>query len=116
MTTIRINKKFSKFDFAKKYYSILFTLNNIHLSIGELNLFCYCAVNGTLSTPPVRNGFIEEFGIPKNSVYNMMSRLQKRKLLVKIQGKIRINPAFYIDFNKDDKYSLQIGIEINKDE
>lgn len=90
----------STFDFAKVYYGILFKLNQIKITDSELNLISYSAVNGTLSTPPVRDQFMKEFSIPKGSFYNMIAKLQKVNILVKVNNKIRINPKIQLDFNK----------------
>ncbi len=96
-----ITKKYSSnLEFAKAYYNFITQINNISITPTEMNLLCYCAVNGTISTPPVRDAFIEQYNVPKGSIYNIVSKLQKLKLMVKIQGKIRVNPAIQIDFNK----------------
>lgn len=108
-----INKSFeSKFEFAKIYYSIIFQLNKIKTTNNELNLICYSAVNGTFSTPPIREQFMKDFGIPKGSLYNMLSKLQQKKILVKVQNKIRINPQIQLDFDRPF-YKLDIILRNN---
>lgn len=106
----KINKKYtSDIDFARAYYSLIVQLNNISITPTEMNLLCYCAVNGTISTPPVRDAFIQEFKVPKGSVYNIVSKLQRLKLMIKIQGKIRVNPALQIDFSKHT-YKIELTL------
>lgn len=103
----------SRFEIAQKYYMILFDLNNIHVTKGELNLISFLAVHGTVSTPSVRKLFEETFGAPINSIYNMVSKLQKKRLLVKDKdNKIRVNPQILPDFSKGD---LLLVIKIHSD-
>lgn len=105
-----INKKYSSdIEFAEAYYTMITQLNKIHLTNTEMSLLCYCAVYGTISTPPVRDAYIKEYKVPKGSVYNIVSKLQKLKLMVKIQGKIRVNPALQIDFTANT-YNLNISL------
>jgi len=111
----RIQKSYkTQFDIAKCYYTIVFGLNNLHVTKNELNLVAFSAVMGTISTPPVRKQFCEEFDIPTGSMYNMVSKLQKQQILYKDQeNKIRVNPVILPDFTRPD---LLLIIKMNKDE
>jgi len=107
-----IQKYDTDFEIARKYYVILFALNNLKITHKELDLVAYCAVHGTISTPPVRNEFMRIFNVPKNSVYNMISELKKLNILFKDKdNKIRINPQILPDFNKKE---LILAIKISK--
>jgi len=98
------------FNLAKRYYRIIFALNDIHVTESELNLIVFSALHGTISTPPVRNEFIKKFNTPINSIYNMSSKLQKRGIFVKENDeKVRVNPAILPGF-KDD-LTLVIKLE-----
>lgn len=109
----KINKEYtSSMEFAKAYYTFITQINKIDITSKEMDLLCYCAINGTISTPPVRDAFIKEYNTPKGSVYNMVAKLQKLRLMVKINGKIRVNPALQIDFNKPS-YKIELSL-INK--
>lgn len=96
----KISKTFnSEFDLAKKYYIILFTLNNIHLTKNEINLVAFAAINGTLSTPPIKSQFCTEFNIPQSSLYNMIGKLRKNQILIRDKdNKLRINPIILPNF------------------
>ena len=109
-----IQKSFkSEFEIAKKYYSIVLLLNNLSITPTELNLLSFIAVNGTISTPPVRDEFMKEFDIHKNHVYNMQAKLQKLKLLIKDkENKVRVNPNIHPDFNNPD---LILMVKLHKD-
>lgn len=108
----KISKSYdSLFEIARKYYSIVFDLGNIKVTTSELDLIAFSAVNGTISTPPVRDEFIKEFKVPKGSVYNMVSKLQKMKIFVKdTDNKVRVNKQILPDFNNE----LLLTITINK--
>lgn len=96
----RVAKSYkSEFEIAKKYYTIIFGLNDIHLTKNEMNLVAFAAVNGTLSTPPIKQQFCEEFKVPAASVYNMIGKLKKLSIFIKDRdNKIRINPIILPNF------------------
>lgn len=107
-----LNKSESNFQLAKKYFKIIFTLNDLHVTDSELNLITFSALNGTISTPPVRDEFIKQFNIPIVSVYNMSSKLQKLGILIKDNDKkIRLHPSINLKFN--EPISLILKMEIN---
>jgi hypothetical protein len=79
----KIYKEFPNMELVKKYYAILFLLNDIHVPEKELSLVAFSALNGSLTSPPIRNKFIVLFNSSEGSVYNMMASLQKKNILVK---------------------------------
>lgn len=97
----RIQKSYNtSFDIARCYYSVLFGINDVHVTKNELNLVAFSAVMGTISTPPIRKQFCNEFNVPTGSVYNMVARLQKLNILNKDkENKIRVNPSILPDFS-----------------
>jgi hypothetical protein len=88
------------FSIAKRFYSIICILNNIKITNKELELLAFCAVEGTISTPPVKERFIEQFKSTPGNIHNISSKLQRLNLFQKIKGKIRVNPALQIDFKE----------------
>lgn len=91
----------------------MFGLNNLHVTNNELNLVAFSAVMGTISTPPIRKQFCEEFDVSAGSVYNMVAKLQKGSILVKDKdNKIRVNPTILPDFTKPD---VLLVIKLGKD-
>lgn len=101
MTTQKIYKKFPRFLLAKKYYQTLFILNDLKIADKEISLVAFSALNGSLSSPPIRNRFISEFQSSEGSVYNMLSHLQKLQILVKdTDHKIRLNPQILPQFSE----------------
>lgn len=98
---------------CRKYYGILFLVNNISISPMELELLCYCVLYGTISTPPTREEFLTNTSIKKASMYNLIARLQKKKLLIKgIDKKIRINPSLKINLKDINYITLNISMKI----
>lgn len=100
----RIEKKFeTDFEIAKRYYTIVLGLNDIHVTKSEMNLIAFSAVNGTISTPPIKQQFCELFDIPPGSIYNMICKLRKLGILTKDKdNKIRVNPVIRPDFSKPE--------------
>jgi len=69
----RIEKEFdSRFEIAKRYYTIIFGLNNIHITKSELNLIAFSAINDTLTVSNIKQLFCKEFEVPPGSIYNMI--------------------------------------------
>lgn len=91
-----------KLSIAEKYYRLLFDVNNMEVTDIQMQMIAYCAVRGTLSTPPIRDGFLERYKIAKGTFYNNIGKLLERKLLVKHNKKIRVNPVIMLDWTKDE--------------
>lgn len=110
----KISKSYdSLLEIAKKYYLIVFSLNNINVTPNQLELVAFSAINGTLSTPPVRDEFIRKYNIPIHSVYNMIAELKKQNILIKDKDKkIRVNPQILPDFT-NNQHVLVINLQIN---
>ena len=106
----RIAKTYSsEFEVAKKYYTIVFGLNDIHLTKHELNLVAFSAVNGTISTPPIKEQFCKEFNISSASIYNIIGKLKKLDILIKDKdNKIRVNPIILPNFGLHSNIVLVI--------
>lgn len=100
----RVEKSFSsKIELAKRYYGLIFLLNGINITDRELDLVSFSAINGTISTPPVREEFMKVYDISKAHVYNLTAKLQKMSILIKDKdNKIRINNSIYPDFSNKE--------------
>lgn len=102
-------------EIASIYYKLIGALYNIHLTDMELGVMMYTSIYGTISTPPAREEFIKEYNSSKASLHNIISRLQKRKLLIKDEfNKIRIRPELCL--LTDDSYQFKIILSIKKEE
>jgi len=88
---------------------MLFSINGMHLSPTELDLVAFSAVNGTLSTPPLRGEFLEKFNLSENYLNTILPKLRKQGLLVKDDNKkMRVNPKILIDFKEDIRLEIKL--------
>lgn len=87
-----------------KYFKILFTLNDIHVTGQEVNVLAYTAYYGEMSTIRPRSACMRGLNIPVNSLNNAVHTLHKKKLLQKIgpDKTIVINPALGLSSFKED--------------
>lgn len=107
----RILKSYqSHFEVAKKYYSILFDINNLNVTKNELELVAFIAVYGSISIKDNREAFKQGFGVSSASIYNMVSKLKKLDILIKEKNKVLIHPTLLPDFSN---LILIIKLEVN---
>ena len=108
-----VKKISSPFDRAKAYYTILFTVNSIPFSPIELDMIAFTAVNGTLSSPPLRDEFLSTFKISRNYFNMTLPKLRKRGIMVKGDDKkMRLSPILQRDFSGH----ILLHLNILKDE
>lgn len=97
------------FQIAKKYYSVLFSVNGINVTEREIQLVSFIAVNGSISYKHVKEDFCKEFKTSSATINNIVSRLKQLGILIKEEGKVKVMPAISLDFNKN--VVLQITLE-----
>jgi hypothetical protein len=111
----KIKKEFTTpLELAQKYYSILLTLNNIPFTKRQLQVLSYTAIRGTISSSSAKDDFIKTFGSSIDSINNVISELHKHKLLVKINGKNKVNPKIALDFSNKN-YVIQLNLKIREE-
>jgi len=86
---------------AIKYYSVMFSLNNIRLPQKQLYLLAFTAARGSITSPAARKEFVEAFDSSLASLENMKQELVKAGLLVQIDMKYKVNPQIALDFTRD---------------
>jgi len=101
----------SPVELAQKYYSTLLVLNNISLSQREIELISFTAVRGTISSSSAKDEFIRQFGSSVDTINNMISKLRKKSLLIKQNGKTKIHPSIALDFNHKT-FVIQLKLNI----
>lgn len=107
----KINKNLeSPFEVAKSYYKILFELNGHFLSNLELDLISFTAVRGFITTVKAKKDFVKEYNTSQATVNNLVSKLRRKGILVKEQGKTKVNPAIVKDFS--DGVMLVIKLQL----
>jgi len=93
---------------AYRYYSVLSALNDLELTEREIQLMSFIAVSGSISVPSNREKFCLTYKTTGATVNNMVSKLKKRNLLFKKDGKIVVNPLISLDFSNDITLEIKI--------
>jgi hypothetical protein len=96
------------FQLAEKYYSILFTINNLHLTEREIQLIAFTAIKGNITYANVREEFCKTYNSTSPTINNIVSKLKKLGIFVKENGKVKINPKICIDFHKDLMLNIKL--------
>lgn len=94
-----------------KYYSLISELNNLNLTERELQLLSFTANRGTISSLSSKEEFSRRFSSSIATINNMISKLSRMKLLVKVNGKTRVNPKISIDFSKNVVMNIFISLK-----
>lgn len=85
---------------AYTYFSMLSIFNNFKLTEREIDLLSHIAINGHIGSVTSKREFINQYKTTLPTINNIISKLYSKHLLVKIDKKIRINPAIKIDFQE----------------
>ena len=93
---------------SHRYYSVLSALNDLELTEREVQLMSFIAVSGSISVPSNREKFCSTYKTTGATVNNMVSKLKKRNLLLKKDGKIVVNPLISLDFSSDITLEIKI--------
>lgn len=86
---------------AIKYYGILSVWNDLGLTRRKVQLLAYTAIRGTISSLSSKEDFSRLYRSSPATINNMISELNEIGLLVKVQGKYKVNPQINLDFSKD---------------
>jgi hypothetical protein len=100
MVVQKIKKTLSPLQVAESYYKVICALNNIHLTKRQLQLLSFTAVKGGITNPGARKEFCSLYSTTEASVNNLVGDLKELHLLVKTEGKTRVNPAIQLDFSQ----------------
>jgi hypothetical protein len=95
-------------EVSYRYYSVLSALNDLELTDREIQLMSFIAVSGSISVPSNRDKFCSTYKTTGATVNNMVSKLKKRNLLLKKDGKIVVNPLISLDFSSDITLEIKI--------
>jgi len=93
---------------AEKYYSVLFTINNLHLTEREIQLVAFTAIKGNITYANVREEFCKTYNSTSPTINNIVSKLKKLGIFVKENGKVKVNPKICIDFKKDLMLNIKL--------
>lgn len=97
------------------WFKFISAINDISLTKRELELLAFINIRGTISSMQAKEDFCNEFQTSKATISNMISRLLKKRLLIKEKNKTKINPALKVDFNNDFivRFYINLNNEIN---
>lgn len=98
----------SDIGIASVYYSVLSAFNGLLLTDREIELMAFIAVSGSISISDNRKAFCETYGTTSATVNNMVSKLKKKGLLVKKDGRVVVSPIISLDFTKDIQLEMKI--------
>ena len=96
------------FQLAEKYYNILFTINNLHLTEREIQLIAFTAIKGNITYANVREEFCKTYNSTSPTINNIVSKLKRLGIFIKENGKVKINPKIIIDFKKDLMLNIKL--------
>lgn len=96
----KIKKQYEQMELAMAYYSIISSLNHLHLTTRELQLLAFTAIRGSITNPAAREDFCQTYKTSQATINNLISKLRKLKVFVKEQNKIRVHPAIALDFSQ----------------
>lgn len=93
---------------AERYFAIISAFNQLGLTDREIQLMGFVATSGSITVPSNRLTFCDTYKTTSATVNNMVSKLKKKNLLVKVDGKIVVNPIISLDFSKDVQLEIKL--------
>lgn len=101
----------NRLELAQNYYALISALNSLFLTEREIQLIAFSAVRGSISYATVREDFCSLYNSSFPTINNIVSKLKKTHVLVKIGKQIVVNPRIALDFSKP--LILQITLTLN---
>jgi hypothetical protein len=68
----------------------------------------HIVTSGSITIPSSKQGFCNKFTTTSATVNNMVSKLKRKNLLVKMDGAIVVNPIISLDFSKDVQLEIKL--------
>jgi len=97
------------------YYSILSNVNELDLTVRQVELLAFTSLRGTISSITAKREFARRFSSSVDSVGNLISNLYRRQFLQKEGKRIFVNPAIDFDFSEDIVINIRISGPKRKD-
>lgn len=108
-TVQKIVKKLeSELELAEVYYSIILSINNIHITKRKRQLLAFIACKG-LSSVTNRQEFCSKYSSSQATINNMASELIEERLLYKENKKLKVNKSLALDFNKNIVLNISLS-------
>ena len=99
----------SSFSLAEKYYGMLSVVHDLKLTTREIQLLSFTSIKGSISYSHIREEFCSLYDTSSPTVNNMISKLKKKRVLIKSDGKIKVHPTVSLDFNKDIRIETEFA-------
>lgn len=108
-------KKQGKRDIAIVYFQLLSAFNNLKLSDGEIKLLAHITLNKGIVSGSCKMSYVDKYESTIPSVDNTISKLKKKKLLLKKGTSVVLNPMISLDFTSQDNFifSFKCIVETN---
>ena len=107
-----IRKEFpDKISAGIAWFTFITAINGIKLTKRELELMAFINLRGTISSVSAKDEFCKLFDSSTATVSNMVSRLSSLNLLVKENGKTRVNKNLKVDFDKEFVMRLFLNVK-----
>jgi DNA-binding MarR family transcriptional regulator len=90
----------SDFEMAYKYFVIMSELNDLGLVKRDIQLLAYAA-SEKKPISDIKEEFVEKFGTSIATVGNIISKLYKKRVLVKNKRLVEIIPVLLLEFERD---------------
>jgi len=103
----------NRLELAQQYYSLISALNSLFLTEREIQLIAFSAVRGSISYATVREDFCSLYNSSFPTINNIVSKLKRTGILVKVGKQIVVNPRIALDFSKP--LILQITLTLNNE-
>ena len=97
-------EKKEKRESAITYFRLLSAYNDIKISEAEIKLLAHISMYKGIVTGPCKTSFIESNNSSMASVDNLISKLKKKKLVIKEDNTIMIRPVINLDFVNNDNF------------
>jgi len=96
---------------AQCYYNILSVFNEIGLTEREVQLIAFIAVRGNIMGKELKHEFCKKYSTTTPTINNMVSRLKKKEMLIKKDGRIVVEPAIALNFKNNILLEIRIAHE-----
>ena len=96
--------KEDKREVAVCYFRLLSAFNNFKLSDSEIELLAHISVNKGIVSGSCKISYAQNYNSSVAAVDNIISKLKKKKLLVKIENVVMLQPKIFLDFNTPNNF------------
>ena len=111
----KIKKQYNnEIEVGIKYFALICVLNDIPITLRELQLLSFIATKGSISSKRYKQEFMSMFSTTFSYTNALVTLLTKKHLVVKKDGKKILAPQFLKDFSKDIFLQLNINAKETK--